>query len=168
MNRFKSIMIKGHGEKKQYLHKLYTDRQVYSSSLNSYDQYVEEEKVFDYRNISFEFEGTGYRTVEKLVMYVNVHQEALYLGEEIAPKATAYEDYLLRKLSQAMNELCLSYQNDHKSSREKPHFSMQTVTSVVQRRNGCRYQQERERFRLRIHFKVPLINEIYLNAKMWN
>ena len=64
-----------------------------------------------------------------------------------------------------MNELCLSYQNDHKSSREKPHFSMQTVKSVVQRRNGCCYQKERGGFRLRIHFKVPLINEIYLNAK---
>ncbi len=165
MNKFKSIMWPGHTQRKQYLHHLFTDRQVHNSSLNSYDQYVEDEKVFRYRNISFEFEGTGYRTMEKLVMYVNVHQEALYLGEEIAPKATAYEDYLLRKLSQAMNELCLSYQNDHKSSREKPHFSMQTVTSVVQRRNGCRYQQERERFRLRIHFKVPLINEIYLNAK---
>lgn len=157
MNRFKSIMIKGHGQKKEYLHKLYTDRQS--------KQFMEEEKVFDYRKVSFEFEGTGYRTMEKLVMYVNVPEEELYLGEEIAPKATAYEDSLLRKLSHGMNELCLSYQNDHKSSREKPHFSMQTVTSVVQRRNGCRYQKEREMFRLRIHFKVPLINEIYLNAK---
>ena len=165
MNRFKSIMWPGHTQRKQYLHHLFTDRQVHSSSLNSYDQYVEDEKVFHYRNISFEFEGTGYRTMEKLVLYVNVPEEELYLGEEIAPKATAYEDYLLRKLSQAMNELCLSYQNDHKSSREKPHFSMQTVTSVVQRRNGCRYQKERGSFRLRIHFKVPLINEIYLNAK---
>ncbi|MBR4084349.1 MAG: hypothetical protein IKK33_08725 [Lachnospiraceae bacterium] len=165
MNRFKSIMWPGHTQKKQYLHHLFTDRQVHNSSLNSYDQYVEDEKVFDYRKVSFEFEGTGYRTMEKLVMYVNVPSEELYLGEEIAPKAIAYEDYLLRKLSQAMNELCLSYQNDHKSSREKPHFSMQTVTSVVQRRNGCYYQKERESFRFRIHFKVPLINEIYLNAK---
>jgi len=165
MNRFKSIMWPGHTQRKQYLHHLFTDRQVYSSSLNSYDQYVEDEKVFDYRKVSFEFEGTGYRTMEKLVMYVNVPEEELYFGEEIAPKATAYEDYLLRKLSQAMNELCLSYQNDHKSSREKPYFSMQTVTSVVQKRNGCCYQKERGIFRLRIHFKVPLINEIYLNAK---
>ncbi len=157
MNRFKSIMVKGHGQKKEYLHKLYTDRQS--------KQIIEDEKIFDYRKVSFEFEGTGYRTMEKLVMYVNVPEEELYLGEEIAVKAIAYEDYLLRKLSQAMNELCLSYQNDHKSSREKPHFAMQTVTNVVQRRNGCRYQKERESFRLRIHFKVPLINEIYLNAK---
>mgnify|MGYP003289150947 FL=1 len=116
MNRFKSIMMKGHGQKKEYLHKLYTDRQS--------KQMIEDEKIFDYRKASFEFEGTGYRTMEKLVMYVNVHEEELYLGEEIASKATAYEDYLLRKLSQAMNELCLSYQNDHKSSREKPHFSI--------------------------------------------
>lgn len=157
MNRFKSIMMKGHGQKKEYLHKLYTDRQS--------KQMIEDEKIFDYRKVSFEFEGTGYRTMEKLVMYVNVPEEELYMGEEIVPKATAYEDYLLRKLSRAMNELCLSYQNDHKSSREKPHFSMQTITSVVQRRNGCCYQKERECFRLRIHFKVPLINEIYLNAK---
>ena len=82
MNRFKSIMMKGHGQKKEYLHKLYTDRQD--------KLIIEEEKVFDYRNISFEFEGTGYRTMEKLVMYVNVPEEELCIGEEITPKATAY------------------------------------------------------------------------------
>lgn len=165
MNKFKHIVLGGHTQRKEYLHKLYTDRQVYISSMSSSSQPIEEEKIFGYRNITFDFEGTGYRTMERMVMFVYIPADMFANTGDISMNATAYEDYILRTLSVPVNELCQEYKNDHKSSREKPDFSLQSVNSVVQRRNGCIYMADRNAFRIRIHYVAPLINATYLNGK---
>ncbi len=165
MNKFKHIVLGGHTQRKEYLHKLYTDRQVHISSMSSSSQPIEEEKIFGYRNITFDFEGTGYRTMERMVMFVYIPADVFANTGDIGMNATAYEDYILRTLSASVNELCQEYKNDHKSNREKPDFSLQSVNSVVQRRNGCIYMADRNAFRIRIHYVAPLINATYLNGK---
>lgn len=165
MNKFKHIVLGGHTQRKEYLHKLYTDRQVHISSMSSSSQPIEEEKIFGYRNITFDFEGTGYRTMERMVMFVYIPADMFANTGDISMNATAYEDYILRTLSVPVNELCQEYKNDHKSNREKPDFSLQSVNSVVQRRNGCIYMADRNAFRIRIHYVAPLINATYLNGK---
>lgn len=165
MNKFKHIVLGGHTQRKEYLHKLYTDRQVHISSMSSSSQPIEEEKIFGYRNITFDFEGTGYRTMERMVMFVYIPADMFANTGDISMNATAYEDYILRTLSVSVNELCQEYKNDHKSNREKPDFSLQSVNSVVQRRNGCIYMADRNAFRIRIHYVAPLINATYLNGK---
>lgn len=165
MNKFKHIVLGGHTQRKEYLHKLYTDRQVHISSMSSSSQPIEEEKIFGYRDITFDFEGTGYRTMERMVMFVYIPADMFANTGDISMNATAYEDYILRTLSVSVNELCQEYKNDHKSNREKPDFSLQSVNSVVQRRNGCIYMADRNAFRIRIHYVAPLINATYLNGK---
>lgn len=165
MNKFKHIVLGGHTQRKEYLHKLYTDRQVYISSMSSSSQPIEEEKIFGYRDITFDFEGTGYRTMERMVMFVYIPADRFANTGDIGMNATAYEDYILRVLSASVNELCQEYKNDHKSNREKPDFSLQSVNSVVLRRNGCIYMADRNVFRIRIHYVAPLINATYLNGK---
>lgn len=165
MNKFKHIVLGGHTQRKEYLHKLYTDRQVYISSMSSSSQPIEEEKIFGYRDITFDFEGTGYRTMERMVMFVYIPADRFSNTGNISMNATAYEDYILRVLSASVNELCQEYKNDHKSNREKPDFSLQSVNSVVLRRNGCIYMADRNVFRIRIHYVAPLINATYLNGK---
>jgi len=165
MNKFKHIVLGGHTQRKEYLHKLYTDRQVHISSMSSSSQPIEEEKIFGYRYITFDFEGTGYRTMERMVMFVYIPADMFANTGDISMNATAYEDYILRTLSVPVNKLCQEYKNDHKSNREKPDFSLQSVNSVVQRRNGCIYMADRNAFRIRIHYVAPLINATYLNGK---
>ena len=165
MNKFNHIVLGGHTQRKEYLHKLYTDRQVHISSMSSSSQPIEEEKIFGYRDITFDFEGSGYRTMERMVMFVYIPADMFANTGDICMNATAYEDYILRTLSVSVNELCQEYKNDHKSNREKPDFSLQSVNSVVQRRNGCIYMADRNAFRIRIHYVAPLINATYLNGK---
>lgn len=165
LNKFKSIMMGLHGEPKEKLRWLYVDKQVYNSSVRSSEQYVEEERIYHYRELSFWFTGTGFRTPEKLVMFVAVPEELLGFTGNLRHAGTAVEDYLLKSISGNVNELSQSWQNDHKSSREKPQFAMQTVTGVVLKRNGCRYDETRRAFAVRISCSIPLINGGGINAK---
>lgn len=165
MNRFKSIMSENHTKAKANLHVLYTDRQIHRSSVSSSQQEIEEEKLYDYRDLSFQFAGTDYRTPEQLVLFVYVPEEALLCDVSFLLYNTAFEDYLLRQTSAAVNQLSEDYQNTHKSAREKPHFSMHPVNAVVQRRSGCIYMPHRRAFRLRIHVQMPLINGVWINGK---
>lgn len=167
MNNFKKIMMQSHMQSKDCLHKLYTDKQIYISAVSSSQQPIEDEKIFYYRDISFAFAGTGFRTPEKVVLYVWVPA-----GKEVSSekgKATweqvPFEDWLLRNLSEPINTLQKTLENDHKDSREKPEFSMQEVDCVVRRRNGCLYVEERDAFRLRIAFHFPLIGGHSVNGK---
>ena len=66
MNKFKQICMKAHTEKKEALHNLYTDRHRYLSSVSSSEQPVEDEKLFHYRNVVFQFCGTGFRTMQNI------------------------------------------------------------------------------------------------------
>ncbi len=165
MNKFKSIIMSLHTQNKRRMHELYTDRQVYISSLSSAEQPVEEEKKYSYRNLFFKCEGTGYRTVENIVIYVYVSENLLGCDMADDDCKIPYEDFLLRQISDKVNELSEEFENDHKSSREKPEFSVQKVNSKVIRRNGCIYIHEEKSFRIRIHYTVPLINGININGK---
>lgn len=166
MNKFKKIMAGCHTQKKECLHKIYTDKQVYFSSVSSSEQLIEDEKRFHYREVSFSFVGTGFRTPERVVLFVWVPASCFTQSKEITKGNTvAYEDWLLRVLSEPVNELSETLQNNHKDSREKARFYMQTTSPVVQRRNGCIYAEEKEAFRLRIDFCFPLINGRVVNGK---
>ena len=165
MNKFKQICMKAHTEKKEALHNLYTDRHRYLSSVSSSEQPVEDEKLFHYRNVVFQFCGTGFRTMQQMILFIWIPETFVIGGNPVGRCRTAYEDWLLRLLSEAVNELSDSLQNDHKDAREKTEFSMQTTSSVVIGRNGCLYAAERHAFRLRINFRVPLINGNVINGK---
>ncbi len=165
MNNFKKIIMAGHTQRKEYLHHLYTDRQIYLSSICSYEQPIEDEKIFYYHDIYFKFEGTGYRTMEHIVLFIYVPEQLLGFDYTDKDYVISYEDYLLRQISDRINTLSADYKNDHKSSREQPDFSVQKINSKVLRRNGCLYIPEEKAFRIRVHFTVPLINGININGK---
>lgn len=165
MNHFKKIMTQNHMQNKECLHMLYTDRQIYISSVSSSMQPVEDEKLFHYREVSFSFAGTGFRTPEKVVLYVWIPGRLLNYEKEMTSERIPSEDWLMRRLSKPINALSETWQNDHKDVREKSAFSMQEVSHVVRRRNGCLYMELQEAFRIRISFRFPLINGHSVNGK---
>lgn len=165
MNHFKKIMAQSHMQNKECLHWLYTDRQIYFSSISSSQQPVEDEKIFHYREISFSFAGTGFRTPERVVLYVWIPGKLIDYEKDMTKERTPCEDWLLRTLSKQVNALPETWQNDHKEGREKSVFSMQRVSSSVRRRNGCLYMEQQETFRIRIAFCFPLINGHSVNGK---
>lgn len=156
MNKFKSICTDVHTLNKRHLHNIYTDRQT---------GIIEDEKIFQYREVTFRFAGTGFRTPEQTVLFVFVPEQILPGGYTAISHKTAHEDYLLRLLAVPVNALSDGLQNEQKDAREKAAFSMQTPGAVVQGRNGCIYVEEKQAFRLRISFRFPLINGTGINGK---
>jgi len=165
LNKFKDICTKEHLERKEHLHNLYTDKQVYISSISSSDQPVEDEKIFDYRGLRFQFCGTGFRVPQRMVLYLWLPEEICMGGRPVGRCRTAYEDWLIRQLSETVNGLSAKLRNDHKDAREKAAFAMQTAGSTVTRRNGCVYVEEKSAFRIRVNFQFPLINGSTINGK---
>lgn len=134
MNKFKSICTDVHTLNKRHLHNIYTDRQT---------GIIEDEKIFQYREVTFRFAGTGFRTPEQTVLFVFVPEQILPGGYTAISHKTAYEDYLLRLLAVPVNALSDGLQNEQKDAGEKAAFSMQTPGAVVQGRNGCIYVEEK-------------------------
>ncbi len=165
MRNFKKFMTAYHTQNKTCLHDLYTDSQVYYSSLSSFEQPVEDEKLYCYRSVSFQFTGTGFRTPEQMILYVWIPEEICREAGDIPPLRTACEDWLLRLLGAPVNALSESFQNDHKDTREQSSFSLQEPGAVVLTRNGCLYREERHAFRLRMPCAFPLINGHSVNGK---
>ncbi|MCM1118088.1 MAG: ABC-ATPase domain-containing protein [bacterium] len=165
MKEFKKIMAQSHTQNKDCLHYLYTDKQVYISSLSSSEQPIEDAKIYEYRGISFTLEGTGFREPQRMILYVWVPEELLGSTGELAEEYVPCEDWLLRSLAGPVNALAKDLQNDHKDAREKPNFSLQETDSVIRRRSGCLYMRERREFRLRIAFQFPLIGGHSVNGK---
>lgn len=165
MKEFKKIMAQSHTQNKNCLHYLYTDKQVYISSLSSSEQPIEDAKIYEYRGISFTLEGTGFREPQRMILYVWVPEELLGSTGELAEEYVPCEDWLLRSLAGPVNALAEALQNDHKDAREKPNFSLQETDSVIRRRSGCLYMRERREFRLRIAFQFPLIGGHSVNGK---
>lgn len=165
MKQFKKIMAQSHTQNRDCLHGLYTDRQIYLSCLSSSMQPIEDEKVYFYRNISFTFAGTGYRTPQRMILYVWVPKELLGYEGETAKSPVPCEDWLLRNLSGPVNALACTLRNDHKDAREKPDFSMQETGAAVRRRSGCLFIRERQQFRLQISYTFPLIGGHSVNGK---
>ncbi|MCM1224154.1 MAG: ABC-ATPase domain-containing protein, partial [Lachnospiraceae bacterium] len=180
MRRFKSIILKMQGHNKKDLHLLY-------NTLSD----IEPPKVYDYSGLKFWFAGTGWRTSEKLLLYVEIPGRflpgSLLPGREMSGQSTAtdvhaetgqstgtglpeenglpQETYLLRLLSPAIAELSESYVNIDKNVREKAQFEVQKAGEYMIRRSGMRYDREKEAYILRMNFNVPLVNALSVNAK---
>lgn len=144
-----------HGKNKSNLMWLYNDKY----NLNSY----EKEKVFSYRAMHFYFVGTSPRNPEKLLMHVEF--SASLISEQLGNDIIPLKSYLLGVLSPVVNDLSHSYINTNKDAREKPCFEIQSTNELVLDKNSIYYDCNKETIILTIHFYVPLINALYINAK---
>lgn len=155
MQRFKKIILPMQGHNKKDLHWLYNTR--------TDTEPPEPPKIFRFSEFSFWFGGTGYRTSEKLLLYVEIPDS--FPGNRIPEESLPYETYLLHILAPAILELSRSYQNKDKNIREKAQFEAQTAGTYMVRRSGIRYLTEKNAFILRLNFNVPLVNALSVNAK---
>ena len=164
MNKFKSIIMSCQGKSKTSLHWLY----------NTHSEYEEEEKIFEYKDFTFWFSGTGFRNTEKMILYIGIPEEFLEVGERNSTEAgtgnipdmmTAEENYILQLVFPVIEELRGEYRNNNKDVREKAHFCTQIPDGCMDRKNGCIYDSNIRRFVLRMHFNVPLVNATSVNAK---
>jgi len=163
MNRFKSIITGLHTKNKRELHSLYTTK-YFSKQAEAYHQAELNEKIYSYLSLQFSFTSTNFREPEKLIL------EVLFTpfdsGLSAVPEnALPIEDYLLRALSPAVNELSESYVNDKKESREKCSFNAQTASEIIISRNGICYMPEIDKYSLKININIPLINNTSINGK---
>lgn len=140
------------GHSKSDLHWLYNTRSDLEPPL-----------IFCYDSLKFWFCGTGYRSSEKLLLYVQIPSNSLSDSE--TGDSLPCETYLLRLLSPMIGELSKSYLNSNKNIREKAQFEAQTAGKSMVRRSGIRYDKEENAYILRINFSVPLVNAMSVNAK---
>lgn len=163
MNRFKNIITGLHTKNKKELHTLYTTKH-FSKQAEAYHQTEMNEKIYSYQALEFSFTSTNFRDPEKLILEVLFSPSDL--GLPAAPfDALPAEDYLLRTLSPAVNELAASYVNDKKEGREKCFFSAQTASEIIVGRNGICYLPEVDKYSLKININIPLINNTSINGK---
>lgn len=154
MNKLKSILLKLHGENKSKLCWVYVD---------NCEQPIEDERLFSYRELSFQFTGTGMRHPERMNLFIYIPQDMVDAGG-ILPGIPC-EDFLLRILSPQIARLSQELENDHKDSREKAGFESQTVNQCILRRSGLIFDAGKQAFVLRVLFQMPLINGTAINAK---
>lgn len=128
--------------------------------------------IFEYGSLRFFFAGTGRRNSEQLILYVEIPKKLAggekacqLLGAQKADCTLPYENYLLRLLSPMLKDLCSAYRNGDKNAREKAQFYAQQAGVTVVRRSGIRYEEEKSAFVFAIHFQVPLVNALSVNAK---
>ncbi len=148
MQRFKSIILPMQGHAKTDLYHLY------NTTTDS-----QRELIFSYRSLQFWFGGTSIRNSEKLFLFVRVPFSTA--TADIVP----VENCLLSALSPIINDLSKDYVNNAKSTREKAQFEMQTPDSLMLRRSGIHYCPNEHAVTLTIHFHVPLVNALSVNAK---
>lgn len=144
------------GQAKSKLHWLYNTKYTADSD-------TEEEKVFSYRSLHFWFGGTSFRNSEKLLLFVEIPLPMI----ETAPtmNGVPIESYLLGILSPAIADLSKEYVNDAKNVREKAQFEAQNADELMLRRSGIHFDSNQKSVTLTIHFNVPLINAVSVNAK---
>lgn len=152
MQSFKRIILPMQGHNKSDLHWLYNTRSEDDPPL-----------VFSYSKLKFWFGGTGYRSSEKLLLYIQIPSETV--GENTIKETKPYETYILKLLSPIINDLSNSYLNTDKNVREKAQFEAQSVGEYIARRSGMKYNEKENEFILRINFNVPLVNALSVNAK---
>jgi len=165
MNKFKSIILTYHGKSKTFLHWLYNTH----SEIDD-----EEEKIFEYKELTFWFSGTGFRNTEKMMLYIGIPEEYLGFSKKNSEEADtdnssdmriAEENYILQLVFPVISELQKEYRNENKDAREKAQFSTQTPDGCMDRKSGCIYNSVLRRFVLQMHFNVPLVNATSVNAK---
>lgn len=157
MEQFKSIILPIQGHSKSQLSWLYNTKYTTNPDME------EREKVFSYCSLRFWFAGASFRNTEKLFLFVEIpvsFVEAAYGNDEVP-----IESYLLHILSPLVNNLSHEYINQAKNVREKAQFDTQTADEVMLRRSGIHFNSERSCVVLTIHFNVPLVNALSVNAK---
>lgn len=155
MRYFKKIMLGMQGQNKTNLHWLYNE--VFTDAMAN-PNYDSKQKIFNFRSMDFWFQGTGWRSAEKIIMMVALPTPAK--KEESVPMTT----YLLQRIApivQAWNE---ENKNDHKE-REKAKFAVQSAGNRMLRRSGISYDEAKGRYVLKLLFVVPLINGTSVNGK---
>ena len=156
MNRFKSIIMSCHGKSKTFLHWLYNTH----SDLDD-----EEEKIFVYKELTFWFTGTGFRNTEKLILSIGIPESIFSFDAHTANSPIPVENYILHLLFPIMSQLQSEYRNDKKDQREKAGFRIQTPDGCMDKKSGCQYDKQSQRFVLQMHFNVPLVNATSVNSK---
>ena len=159
MRKFQHILSRWQGKSKTMLHQLYS---LDVSDMADSDVPAEFANMFAYEDYYFYFEGTGFRNTEKLFLYVVIPTFTEMVTEE---NQVLYENFLLGELASVINGLDEELINQNKNGREKGHFEVQDVGECILRRSGMRYSKEWGRFVLQIHFDMPLVNALSINAK---
>ncbi len=157
MQRFKSIILPMQGKSKNGLHWLYNTK--WNAALSS----DEEEKIFTYNSLCFWFSGTSHRNSERLLLSVEIPFPAV--SELSEGDLIAAESFLLSILAPTINTLSQSYANTDKNVREKSQFEVQPAREIMLRRNGIYCCRDKGSVILTIHFCVPLVNALSINAK---
>ncbi len=167
MNQLKGIMTRLHGENKSLLTRIYVDKHVHIEAVSSSEQSVEDERIYVYHDLSFRFAGTGLHHPERMNLFVFIPVGILEEGEYKAKEESyiPWEDYLLRMLAPAVNQLSEEWENNRKDSREKARCEGQRVNSCILRRNGLVFDPGRQAFVLRLLFHMPLVNGVGINGK---
>ncbi|HBN82358.1 MAG TPA: hypothetical protein DDZ89_00790, partial [Clostridiales bacterium] len=124
--------------------------------------YIEPPKIFSYYSLRFQFDGTSHRNSEKLLLIVEIPVPFTELTET---DTIPLENYLLGFLAPVINDLSYEYVNNDKNVREKAQFEVQTVNEVMLRRSGIHYNRDNNSVILTIHFCVPLVNALSVNAR---
>ena len=158
MNKFKSLIMSCHGKSKTLLHWLY----------NTHSDYDEDEKVFEYKELIFWFNGTGFRNTEKLILNIGIPEKFFDMCNRDYSSfdmTVPTENFILHLVFPVISELRKEYRNDNKDLREKAQFSTQPPDECMDRKSGCLYNRELKRYVLKIHFNVPLVNAISVNSK---
>ncbi len=163
MNHLKSILAELHGKNKKLLWQIYLDRHVWIEGISSSEQPVEEERIFSYHGLDFQFVGTGSRHPERMNLFIFIPEQLVDEGH--SSPCVPVEDYLLRTLSPRIARLSKALENSHKDSREKARFESQSADSRILRRSGLMYDEKRQAFLFRILFFMPLINGTIVNGK---
>ena len=152
MDRFKKIILPMQGHSKSDLHWLYNTRSENEPPL-----------VFNYSNLEFWFEGTSYRSSEKMLL--NIRVPADIIGGNMDLSNIACETYFLHLLYPIIEKLSFSNSNINKNFQQKAHFEMQRPDEHIVRRSGIQYSERAKAYTLRINFSVPLVNSISVNSK---
>lgn len=156
MNLLKSILMGIHAQNKNRINELYLEKMGRDNEDISL--------VYHYLNLKFYFGGTGIRTPEKLVLYIEIPEELVYKKVNVK-NSLVLEHYLLKYLTPDVNKINEEYFNKNKSSREKPYIESQKTNEVIVRRNGMTYNALKKVFIYKLYFVVPLINNVYVNSK---
>ncbi len=94
MNHLKSILAELHGKNKELLWQIYLDRHVWIKRISSSEQPVEEERVFSYHGLDFQFVGTGSRHPERMNLFIFIPEQLVDEGHSFP--CVPMEDYLPR------------------------------------------------------------------------
>lgn len=122
-----------HTQNKALLHNLYTDRQVYYSSVSSFDQPVEDEKNFDYRTVSFQFNGTGFRTPEQMILHVWIPEEILVLKDILLPEDTLMSrDIMMSKDNLSPEDIPLSEDTPSPGAADKSNDGFSSLRTAYE------------------------------------